>query len=148
MHKPPKKGLCHNISPGFNYRISWYLTINCKSWKTYLLNALAKSSTFPNGKWLWMVQYFFTMLARSKCKNYHIKFFKNFMARFYGWGSTAWRLVPLRGGSLLFTTKFWDIPGAHFIDLRRMKGWVDLGATQWFKRLKKILCNYQKILCN
>ena len=29
-----------------------------------------------------------------------------FMASFYGWGSTASRLKPLRGGSLLFTTKF------------------------------------------
>ena len=47
------------------------------------------------------------------------------MAPFYGWGSTASRLEPLRGGSLLFTTKFPDIPGTHFIDLGRMKGWVD-----------------------
>ena len=30
------------------------------------------------------------------------------MAPFYGWGSTGSRLVPLRGGSLLFTTKFPD----------------------------------------
>ena len=44
------------------------------------------------------------------------------MAPFYGWGSTASRLVPLQGGSLLFTTKFPHIPGTHFIDLRRMKG--------------------------
>ena len=29
---------------------------------------------------------------------------KNFMAPFYGWGSTTSRLEPLRGGSLLFTT--------------------------------------------
>ena len=28
------------------------------------------------------------------------------MAPFYGWGSTASRLEPLRGGSLLFTTKY------------------------------------------
>ena len=28
---------------------------------------------------------------------------------------------PLRGGSLLFTTKFPEIPGTHLIDLRRMK---------------------------
>ena len=47
---------------------------------------------------------------------------KNFMAPFYGWGSTASRLEPLRGGSLLFTTKFPEIPGTHFIDLGRMKG--------------------------
>ena len=47
---------------------------------------------------------------------------KNFMAPFYGWGSTAPRLEPLRGGSLLFTTKSPEIPGTHFINLRRMKG--------------------------
>ena len=54
------------------------------------------------------------------------------MAPFYGRGSTASRLEPLRGSSLLFTTKFPEIPGTHFIELGRMKGWVDLGATQWF----------------
>ena len=31
------------------------------------------------------------------------------MVPFYGWGSTASRLVPLRGGCLLFTTKSPDI---------------------------------------
>ena len=44
------------------------------------------------------------------------------MVPFYGWGSSASGLVPLRGGSLLFTTMFPDIPGTHFIDLGRMKG--------------------------
>ena len=44
------------------------------------------------------------------------------MASFYGWGSTASRLTSLQGGSLLFTTKFPQIPGTHFINLRRMKG--------------------------
>ena len=38
---------------------------------------------------------------------------------------------PLQGGSLFFTTKFPDIPGTHLVDLGRMKGWVDIGATQW-----------------
>ena len=33
------------------------------------------------------------------------------MAPFYGWGSTASRLEPLRGGSLLFTTKFPELSG-------------------------------------
>ena len=32
---------------------------------------------------------------------------------FYGWGSTASRLQPLRGGSLLFTTQFPEIPGTQ-----------------------------------
>ena len=45
---------------------------------------------------------------------------KKFMAPFYGWGSTASRLEPLQGGSLLFTTKFPEISGTH------------LRATQWF----------------
>ena len=47
---------------------------------------------------------------------------KNFMTPFYGWGSTTSRLEPLREGSLLFTTKFPEIAGTHFIDLGRMKG--------------------------
>ena len=51
------------------------------------------------------------------------------MAPFYGWGSTASSLEPLRGGSLLFTTKSPEIPGTHFMGLWKMKGWVDLGAT-------------------
>ena len=51
------------------------------------------------------------------------EFKKNFMVPFfYGWGSTASRLEPLRRGSLLFTTKFPEIPGTHFINLARMKG--------------------------
>ena len=53
-----------------------------------------------------------TMLSRKKKKKK-----KNFMAPFYGWGSTASRLEPLRGGSLLFTTKFPEVPGTHFIEL-------------------------------
>ena len=44
------------------------------------------------------------------------------MASFYGWGSTASRLEPRRGGSLLFTNKSPEISGTHFIDLGRMKG--------------------------
>ena len=42
------------------------------------------------------------------------------MAPFYGWGSTGSRLEGLPGGSLLFTTKFPEIPGTHFIDLGSM----------------------------
>ena len=41
-------------------------------------------------------------------------------------GSTVSRLEPLQGGILLFTTKFPEIPGTHFIDPGRMKAphWV------------------------
>ena len=42
------------------------------------------------------------------------------MAPFYGLGSTASRLEPLRGGSLLFTTKFPETSGTHFTDIGRM----------------------------
>ena len=51
------------------------------------------------------------------------------MAPFYGWSSTAWRLEPLQGGSLLFTAKFPEIPVTHCIDLGRMKDLVGLEAT-------------------
>ena len=44
------------------------------------------------------------------------------MAPFYGWGSTASRLEPPQGGSLLFTIKFPEVPGDHLINLGRMKG--------------------------
>ena len=46
---------------------------------------------------------------------------KKFKAPFYGWGSTASRLEPLRGGNLHFTTKFAEIVDIHFINLGRMK---------------------------
>ena len=58
------------------------------------------------------------------------------MTPFYGWGSTASRLEPLQGGSLLFTTKFPESPGTQFYrprkDERLSRPWshpVDLGAT-------------------
>ena len=44
------------------------------------------------------------------------------MTPFYGWGSTPSRPEPLRGGSLLFTTKFPEISDTHFTDLGWMKG--------------------------
>ena len=40
---------------------------------------------------------------------------KNFMALFYRWGSIALTLEPLWGGSLLFTIKFPEIAGTHFL---------------------------------
>ena len=53
---------------------------------------------------------------------------KNFMARFYGWGSTSSRLQN-HYNSLLFTTKFPEIPGTHSTDLGRMKGLKGLRVT-------------------
>ena len=66
-------------------------------------------------KYLLVLQVFYSVFSVFKK-------LKNFMAPFYGWGSTASRLEPLRVGSLLFTIKFPDIPGTHFIDLGKMKG--------------------------
>ena len=45
-------------------------------------------------------------------------------------GSAASRLEPLRGGSLLFSTKFLEIPDTHFIDLGRMKGYKQTKKKQ------------------
>ena len=56
-------------------------------------------------------------------------FLKNFMTGFNGWCSTASRSEPVWGGSLLFTTRFPEFPGTHFIDI----GSLNLGATQWFR---------------
>ena len=40
---------------------------------------------------------------------------------------------PLWGDSLLLTTKSPGVSVTHFIHLGRMKGWVNLGATEWFE---------------
>ena len=86
--------------------------------KIYLLVQIVKFSN-SDKKCRW---------PQKKKKNFK----ENFMTLFYGWGSTTSRLEPLWGGSLLFTTKSPEDPGTHFINLGRMKGWVHLGATQWF----------------
>ena len=43
------------------------------------------------------------------------------MDPFYGRGSSASRLEPPRGGSLLFTTKFPEISGTHFVASKHLK---------------------------
>ena len=58
-------------------------------------------------------------LAIKLKKNFKKK--TNFMAPFYGWGSTASRLEPLQGVSLLFTTKFPEIPGTLKTSLLGLK---------------------------
>ena len=50
------------------------------------------------------------------------------MAPFHGWSSTASRLEPLRGGSLLFTNKFPEIPG-----------------TPTFKKMWDLNVSFQKV---
>ena len=102
---------------GFRVSCKQYLNLWLQRWLRPSHNLVR--SLIPYGLWILKV------LFAQDC-------IKNFMAPFYGWGSTTSRLVPLRGGSLLFITKFPDIPGTNVIKLRRMKGWVNLGATQWF----------------
>ena len=50
---------------------------------------------------------------------------KNFMAPFYGWGSTASRLVPLRGGSLHFATKLSQILPPRYSWYSFYRTWKD-----------------------
>ena len=52
------------------------------------------------------------------------------MAPFDGLGLIASRLELLQGGSLIFTTNLPEIADTYFINLGRLKGWVNLGATQ------------------
>ena len=65
------------------------------------------------------------MIANVKCivawLYIAIKKEKKLYGPFYGWGSRL-KEKPLLGGSLLFTTKFPEIPTTHFIDRGRMKG--------------------------
>ena len=76
-----------------------------------------------------------------------IDFNKNFMAPFYGWGSTASRLEPLQGGSLLFTTQFPEIPGISFYrprkDERLSQPWshpvvLNTGPLDWESSTLKV----------
>ena len=49
--------------------------------------------------------------------------FLNFMAPFYGWGSTASRLMSHYEEVIhVLPHIFPEIPGTHLIDLRKMKG--------------------------
>ena len=66
---------------------------------------------------------------RSLYTKFIILNIKTLWPHFNGWDSTALKLQPLRGDSLLFTTKFPEIPATHFTDHERMKGWVNLWAT-------------------
>ena len=82
------------------------------------MNARAALEKGRQVQLLYLYSWFKTNLVSKACEQKKT----NFMAPFYGWGSTASRLQPLWGGSLLFTTKFPEIPGTHIIDLGRMKG--------------------------
>ena len=44
-----------------------------------------------------------------------------FMTPFYGWSSNASRIEACQGDSLLFITKYQEIPCTHFIKLGRLE---------------------------
>ena len=52
------------------------------------------------------------------------------MAPFYGGGSIIWKLKSHWEDGLLAIAKSPGVPGTPFINLGRMKDWVDLGATE------------------
>ena len=60
------------------------------------------------GKIFWSLPRSPIVLLTLSCTFFRYKLksktFKNFMAPFYGWGSTVSRLQPLRGGSLVSNT--------------------------------------------
>ena len=56
---------------------------------------------------------------------------KNFISLFYGWGSTSSRLEPLRGGSLVFTTKSPEIPGERLSRIWSHPVLLNTGPLDW-----------------
>ena len=89
------------------------------------------------------------LIKHWNCNKLLICLLKKIMAPFNGWGSTASRLQPLRGGNLLFTIKFPEIPGTNFYqpwkDERLSKPWshpVALNGTPRFG----ILCLTTRLL--
>ena len=54
------------------------------------------------------------------------------MTPFYGWGSTASRLEPLRADNLLLPLSSHKFLVLILPTSTGWKGWIDLGATQWF----------------
>ena len=66
------------------------------------------------------------------------------LATFYGYGSTAWRLEPFRGGTLLFTTKSPEIPGTHFLNT----GAIDWESSALTTRSMTLAASNKSSLCN
>ena len=82
----------------------------------------------------------------------------NFMAPFYyGWGSTASRLQPFRGGSLLFTIQFPEIPGTSVFSIKLAEIFLSflslllkllpIKSRRWKSDMKKYFINQFSISC-
>ena len=65
--------------------------------------------------------------------------------KLYGWGSTAPMLEPLRGGSLLFTTKLPEIPGTHFYSIPRTQSLLMITEFKWINVYSS--WSHQKTIC-
>ena len=82
------------------------------------MNARAALEKGRQVQLLYLYSWFKTNLVSKACEQKKNKLYGPFL-----WmGFNCLRLKPLRGGSLLFTIQFPQIPGTHFIDFRRMKG--------------------------
>ena len=113
-----------NINEGINCKCP-AVAVPLDPLASYLYTAWKKSHLQAAKAYLWLdsffAQYYFpnhrSMIIRSslilKCSFLLKK--KDFMALFHGWGSTASRLEPLWGGSLLFIIKFPKIAGTYFL---------------------------------
>ena len=97
-----------------SFRLTSLITLVLLKWKRMGLFLRKKSSGYRGC--LSFLNRTGTLTLSLLLKN--VNFFKkNFMATFYRWGSTGSMVEPLRGGSLLFTTKF------LVIILSTSKGW-------------------------
>ena len=94
----------------------WYYFYNLRRWKHPW-----KSVTFS--KIAGFCEVCYSNFINNKKKLYGL----------FSWiGFNCLRAIePLRGDSLLFTITFQEVSAAQFIDLGRMKGWVELEAIQW-----------------
>ena len=88
------------------------------SWSNWSLSKFVLPGKLKD---FWNFKSFLVTKTSTCSKLFFKKKKKALWTLFYGRGSTVSRPKRLQGGSLLFTTKFPEIPGTHFIYLRKMK---------------------------
>ena len=83
--------------------------------------------------WIIFLQVDLSLCVNKFLHNFTLKKKKKLYGLFLWMGLNCLKAIePLRGDSLLFTTRSPGVSGTHLINPGRMKIWVDLGATQWF----------------
>ena len=81
-----------------------------------------------------IVHFLYFQLVTAKFSHNLSKNLKKNYAHFLWVGFNCLKAtVPLRGDSLLFTTKILGGSDTHLSDFRRMKGWFHLEVIQWFE---------------